>query len=536
MPTVNQNDLRIKNTINLLETLTEGDNNYVFIGRPTEWESDISVPMYMRNNTGDKLSKTPENNFKDFYRTWDQIISLKKITPNNVYPMITRVRWVSGITYDMYRHDYNTFNTSGTNATNLYDARFYVMNRSRDVFVCLANNGNSPSTVEPIAGVSDEPFYTSDGYQWLKLYNVPQDNYDEHKTNNFIPVVDNEVISLPEGAIYTISVESRGDFYSPPSISYPYYFCKITGDGSDAVARVTIQNSMIVDVRIARPGQNYTFGRLNFTAGEVYATLSDLDEEINAMNPGGDDRFRSTVIISPPGGWGYKKTSDTTEESMNSLYTIMRQLGASRLGVFSRLDFNEKDFISDISFRQAGILQDLDSALLAEDKNPGILESYYPSTLANYYSVKVIENQGAEMIRYIPGEIITQTRPDPVNPSIEYVSKGTVVGWDDDRNIIKYIQDPTIHTDDRNGVMYPFSNNRIITGLESKKETEPDIYYNVDIDTSNPIYNSLNTKFVNGYSVPEVDKYDGNLLYLVNVNPVTRKYRQSERISFIITY
>ena len=214
----------------------------------------------------------------------------------------------------------------------------------------------------------------------------------------------------------------------------------------------------------------------------------------------------------------------------------MRQLGASRLGVFSRLDFNEKDFISDISFRQAGILQDLDSALLAEDKNPGILESYYPSTLANYYSVKVIENQGAEMIRYIPGEIITQTRPDPVNPSIEYVSKGTVVGWDDDRNIIKYIQDPTIHTDDRNGVMYPFSNNRIITGLESKKETEPDIYYNVDIDTSNPIYNSLNTKFVNGYSVPEVDKYDGNLLYLVNVNPVTRKYRQSERISFIITY
>ena len=114
------------------------------------------------------------------------------------------------------------------------------MNRSRDVFVCLANNNNKPSTVEPIAGVSNEPFYTSDGYQWLKLYNVPQDNYSEHKTNNFIPVVDNEVTSLPEGAIYTIAVESKGDFYSAPSVSNPYYFCKITGDGEGAVARVTV--------------------------------------------------------------------------------------------------------------------------------------------------------------------------------------------------------------------------------------------------------------------------------------------------------
>ena len=221
---------------------------------------------------------------------------------------------------------------------------------------------------------------------------------------------------------------------------------------------------------------------------------------------------------------------------MNSLHAIMRQLGATHLGVFSRLNFNETDFTSDITFRQAGILENLDSALLTEDKNNGVTQSYYPDTLANYYSVKVIENQGSETIQYIPGEIITQNRPDPINPSIEYVSKGTVVGWDDQKNIIKYIQDPSIHSDERDGVMYPFSNNRIITGMESKKETEPDIFYNVDIDTSDPVYNSHNTKFVNGYSVPEVDKYDGNLLYLVNVNPVTRKYRQSERISFIITY
>lgn len=536
MPTINQNDLRIKNTINLLDTFRQGVNNYIFIGKPTEWSTDVSVPLYMRNNTGDKSAKTPDNNFEDFYRTWDQIISLKKINPNNVYPMIARVRWVSGITYDMYRHDYNTFNTSGTNASNLYDSRFYVMNRSRDVFVCLANNNNTPSTVEPISGISNEPFYTSDGYQWLKLYNIPQGNFDDHKTNNFIPVVDNEVTSLPEGAIYTIAVESRGDFYSPPTISNPYYFCKITGDGTGAVARITVQNNMIVDVRISRPGSGYTFGRLNFTAGKVYATLSDLDNGVNALNPGGDGRFLSTVIISPPGGWGYYKLDDSEEESRNCLHALMRQLGAVRVGVFSRLGFSENDFTEDITFRQAGILENLDSALLTRDQNPNITDDYYPDTLSGYHSIKVIENQGSETIKYIPGETIIQNRQDPVNPSIEYVSRGTVVGWDDERNIIKYIQDPSIHTDERDGVLYPFSNNRIIVGLESKKESEPDLFYNLSVDTSNPVYTTINTEFRNGYSVPEVDKYDGNLVYLVNVSPVLRKNRQTERISFIITY
>ena len=59
MPTINQNDLRIKNTINLLDTFRQGVNNYIFIGKPTEWSTDVSVPLYMRNNTGDKSAKTP---------------------------------------------------------------------------------------------------------------------------------------------------------------------------------------------------------------------------------------------------------------------------------------------------------------------------------------------------------------------------------------------------------------------------------------------------------------------------------------------
>lgn len=535
MATVNQNDLRIKNTINLLDSLKSNDHSYMFIGRPNQWETDVTVPSYLRNRTGDGVSPNPENNWKDFNRTWDQMIALKKITPLDVYPMITRVRWVSGITYDMYRHDYNKFNTSGTNSSNLYDSRFYVINSSKDVFVCLANNNNKPSTVEPINGISNQPFFTSDGYQWLKLYNLPLDNYNENKTNNYIPVVDNEVNSLPEGAIYTVVVESRGDFYSPPSISNPYYYCNINGDGTGAVARVTVQNSTIVDVRVSRNGSGYTVGTINFKANNVYGSLYDLDNNKNALNPGGDDRFKSSVIISPPGGWGYTKLDDSEEESQKALYTIMRQLGSVRVGVFTRLKFNENDFTTDTVFRQAGILTNLTSALRDNDQSSVITDDYYPETLAAYEAVKVTELQGSQDARYIVGETIRQRKKDPVNQSIEYEAKGTVVGWDDQRNIIRYIQDPTVHADS-NGNLYQFSNRQLIYGETSEKESEPDVTYNLNIDSSDPVYNTINLQFTNGYARPEVDKYDGDMIYLVNLSPVVRNDRQSERMSFIISY
>lgn len=535
MPTVNQNDLKVKNAISLLEDLRNGGPNYTFIGRPTPWETDLTVPMYLRNRAGDNTAPYPENNHKDFHKTWNQMLALKKISPLNVHPMIGRYRWVSGITYDMYRHDYNKFNTSGTNASNLYDARFYVMNSMRDVFVCLSNNNFNPSIVEPITGSSNEPFFTSDGYQWLKLYNIPLDNYSENKTNNYLPVVDNEVNSLPAGAIYTIVVESRGDFYASPSISNPYYYCHIKGDGTGAVARITIQNGMIVDVRISRHGTGYTVGNIDFNPNKVYGTLSDLDLNKNALNPGGDGRFKSSVIISPPGGWGYTKKDDSIEESNQCLYTVMRQLGSTKVGIFNRLAFNDPDFTTDSIFRQAGIMTDLFSSLREDDRNIEIIEPYYPETLSACTAIKLIELQGSQDKVYVIGETIYQKKRDPINPSIEYTAKGTVVGWDNDRNVLRFIQDPEIHLD-TDGNLYKFSNNDLVIGEISEKEGEPDIFYNLAVDTTDPVYNTYNLRFMNGYSYPEVDKYEGNMIYVSNVGPVERQWRQSERLSFVISY
>ena len=170
MVAVNQNDLRVKNAENLIESLLDNDNSYVFLGRPAQWESDITIPVVPRQKVGEMSPPYPENNWRDFYRTWDQMLSMKKVS--NVYHMLPRVSWTSGVVYDMYRHDYNQFNRSFSNAQNLYDSVFFVINQNRQVYVCLDNNKGEQSIVEP-QNTTDEPFYTSDGYQWLRMYEIP---------------------------------------------------------------------------------------------------------------------------------------------------------------------------------------------------------------------------------------------------------------------------------------------------------------------------------------------------------------------------
>ena len=306
MATVTQNDLRIRNANNMVRHLSN-EPCYMFIGRPEPWMSMVENNPRPRLMLGDESVPYPENNWRDFYRTWDQMLSMQKIMGKDVFHMIPRLSWTSGVTYDMYRHDYNEFNRSFSNAQNLYNALFFVISRTNNVYVCLDNNNDTPSLVEPLSE-TNEPFYTSDGYQWLKLYTVDFYEQAEHSSNNFIPIVDNNVNNRPEGAIYTVKIDSRGNDYVPSAIyeiyDIDYCYCNITGDGTGAVAKITISEGRIFEIRVVRPGSGYTRAKLDFRPGKVYNSLLDLDGEKNGFDPRGNGAFQSTVIISPPGGWG----------------------------------------------------------------------------------------------------------------------------------------------------------------------------------------------------------------------------------------
>jgi hypothetical protein len=484
MATVNTNDLRVKNAKNLINSFNGDDGSalaYLFVGRIQSWADE-------------NLPPTPQTNYQSFYTTYDNMFAMKRIATTDSYHMIPKLNWSSGVVYDLYRQDYTTANKAFSGASNLYDCNWIVRNQTNNVYVCLDNNENIPSTVEP-QNTSNEPFVTSDGYQWQRVYNLTSGDYTAYSTDNFMPITSTDVVTGVDGAISTVIIDNPGAKFTVSPIGapnqIPFYFCHIDGDGTGAVAKVTVVNEVVTDVEVVRSGSGYTYGTLDFTDGNSYQSLPNLDQEKNALNPGGDGTFRSTVVVPPPGGWGTD---------------LVRELGGVRVGVFSTLDYNLFNYF-DGSFRQVGILQD------------ATFSSTNPNTVEACYAVRV--DTLATGTTYTLGETITQT---VVVNDISHLAKGFVVGYDQTTGVLRYTQSSV--NVDTDGNLYRFSGTNNVVGLTSTMSSTPTTYTGTSTDIT----------FVNGYATPEVTPYSGIMTYLSNISPVVRDPLQSERISLLITF
>jgi hypothetical protein len=128
---------------------------------------------------------------------------LEKITTSDVKQVVAKNTWTSGITYDMYRGDITSTNLSKpSNATNLYDANYFVMNSDYKVYICL-QNGTDPDNPDGRASL-DEPTFTDlepraagtsgDGYVWKYLYTIKPGDIIKFDSTDFMPV--------PAGLVY----------------------------------------------------------------------------------------------------------------------------------------------------------------------------------------------------------------------------------------------------------------------------------------------------------------------------------------------
>ena len=475
--------LRVHNARNTIQNFNSPEGNprgYVFVGKTTRW-----------GDGRDNNPPAPDNSVQERIDVHNHILSLNRISTQDAYHMIRHVKWNSGIVYDYYRHNINAERPSYSGATTLFDSNFYVINSKKDVYVCLNNNGNSPSLNEPKSTTGD-PFFTSDGYQWLFIYHIPPVIMTNNTTPSYIPVLDSLIARRTIGEINTVIVDDPGSDYTDMPSGTPNrvraYFTKILGDGKGGVAKVRMDGTFIKDVKVVRPGRGYTSATIDFSRDKVYKSLFDLDNEQNALDPEGNGDFRSTCVIAPVGGWRADNPST---------------LGGTTVGVFSNLLYDLADFITEIPFRQIGILQD------------PVLQHDDADTLSGTYSIKTLD---ATKGNYRVGEIIEQK----VDGGI---ARGTVVSWDKGTDILRYYQDIEFHSD--GGNLYRFGGTEQIIGQSTGKVDVADTTYS-------EIENSIH--FFEGYASPEYLNNTGKILYLTNLPPIRRQENQTERISIMLVF
>jgi len=165
MPSIVSSNFRVMNARKFL-SFVDSEKLYAFIGRSIPWSlpnSDTNPPV-------------PEDSCKQAnFINWDDMLAAKKVTTLDVCLAVKRHNWIEGQTYVQYSI-YDKL---------IHEKAFYVYTDQGNVYKCIFNNNNAPSTVRP-SEISPNVFSTSDGYKWKYMYSVFANNAERFTTNRYV--------------------------------------------------------------------------------------------------------------------------------------------------------------------------------------------------------------------------------------------------------------------------------------------------------------------------------------------------------------
>jgi hypothetical protein len=156
---------RLLNAEKFMEMLTDPlENMYLCIGKSRPWTDDNNPPPPL-----DSIENVE-------YNVWDNIISAKKIVPNNVSFAAIRYNWVTGNVYNQYDI-----------STEFQNGQFFVITDEYNVYKCMGNNNGAVSTVKP-TGRLPSVVTTADGYRWKFMCEISAAEAIKYATTQFIPI------------------------------------------------------------------------------------------------------------------------------------------------------------------------------------------------------------------------------------------------------------------------------------------------------------------------------------------------------------
>ena len=486
MPAIITNKFRIHNSEQFKESFSEaaGNNYYLGIGRPSPFNTATRADGRTDNLGTDVIPLTPADNNNTMSISYDDLLAVKRISSTDIAFVAPRRNWTTCTTYDIYRHDYGdritgttTQQSANSGVFNLFDANFYAMNSSRNVYKCLDNNNNTASTVEPTGTNASTILSTADGYKWKYMYTLSASEQSNFLSTDFMAVSTNTSVSsnAVDGAIDIVKIKTAGSGGADGT----HTNIPIRGDGTGGVVSVVVTSGAVTAVNVTSAGTGYTFGTISnaqiVSAGATNLVGAELD-----------------VIIPPKGGHGFN---------------AVQELGAFFVMTNVSLEGTESANSGDVSvandFRRVCLIRDPQSGGSA-------------ASAVTLRATKAVQLTGVSG-SFNVDEKITQASTGAV---------GIVVEWDSTNSLLYYVQ--TRHNDegvDANGNQTAFSGTNVITGTGGASGTP--------VSTSGTVNNVV---IASGYSVPEIDHDSGDVLYVENRAPITRAADQTENIKLIIEF
>jgi len=359
---------------------------YCFLSKVETWTDPENPP-------------TPTQDVKSIKQIFKNMFVAKKITSNDISPVIERIDWEVNTVYDYYKDDVDMF---AVDSNGYLLKHFYVKNRYDQVFKCLWNNNGGDSTSEPYfqpgAYNTNNVYQGDDNYKWKYMFTVDSGSKLKFMDTSWIPVPVGDNTPSPfstagAGSIDVINVLDGGALYDPSNSAITV---TVTGDGTGAVATAVVPDGMnaITDITVVNPGSGYTYANVAITSSQGFGAIVEAS-------------------TSPVGGHGYDPISE---------------LGCSRVMFSVEFSGSENSIIpTDVEYFQVGIVSNPTLKSLRNSQygyEPASGEIY-----KTYTELTVAPGFGT----YSNGEVVYQGESS--NPTFY----GTILSFDPASNIISVL-------------------------------------------------------------------------------------------------
>lgn len=166
----------------MLDNIQSNTSHYYAIAsNPIPYET-VNAPEF----TDDIYSKD--------YVIWSMIFG-KRLSNNDVIPVIEKNMWQHSTVYDRYD---NTSNTLFANNNYYVVCQPNIVGGNYNIYKCIDNANGAVSTVNPssVGNPTSATSFTTfpDGYRWRFITSVSSKNYDKFATNEYIPAPDTNSI------------------------------------------------------------------------------------------------------------------------------------------------------------------------------------------------------------------------------------------------------------------------------------------------------------------------------------------------------